>query len=101
MRLLGTLTIATGLALVSGAAFAQDTNASRGAANGAAAGGQALGPLGAIVGGVTGAAVGGAADIAGAVAAPVVGAPPSSVKRTTCVTDAAGNRRCDSVETTN
>lgn len=76
------------------------TNAEQGARNGANTGGQVLGPIGALVGSVTGAAVGGAADVAGAVTAPL--APgPSTVKRTTCVTDAAGNRRCDSIETTN
>ena len=76
------------------------SNAAQGAANGADAGGSVLGPVGAVVGGVTGAAVGGAADVAGAVVSPL--APrPGSVKRTTCVTDAAGNKRCDSVQTDN
>ena len=76
------------------------TNAAQGARNGADAGGQVLGPIGALVGSVTGAAVGGAADVAGAVTAPLAPAP-TTVKRTTCVTDTAGNRRCDSIETTN
>ncbi len=57
---------------------------------------QALGQVGAVVGAVTGAAVGGAADIAKAVTASVA---PGTVTRTTCVTDAAGNKRCDSIET--
>lgn len=76
------------------------SNAAEGARNGADAGGQVLGPVGALVGSVTGAAVGGAADVANAVTAPLAPAP-TTVKRTTCVTDAAGNRRCDSIETTN
>ena len=76
------------------------SNAAEGARNGADAGGQVLGPIGALVGSVTGAAVGGAADVADAVTAPLAPAP-STVKRTTCVTDVYGNRRCDSIETTN
>ena len=84
------------LALAPAPVLAQ-SQSQRGAAEGADTGAAVLGPVGAIVGGVTGAAVGGAADIANAVT-PV---PPTTVKHTTCVTDAAGNKRCDSVETTN
>ena len=89
--------IALCLVAMPGFALAQ-TNAQRGAAQGADTGASVLGQVGAVVGGITGAAVGGAEDVAHAVTAPVV---PGTVKRTTCVTDAAGNQRCDSIETTN
>ena len=94
------LVAAGALATVSFGAFADDTT--RGAANGAAAGDAAAGPVGAIVGGTVGGALGAASDITHAIVpgpdpAPVVVAPPSSVKQTTCVKDAAGNQRCNSV----
>ena len=97
MRRMHTMGLAAALMLTATVAMAQETNASREAAKGADAGAQALGQVGAFVGGITGAAVGGAADIANAVTPPV---PPTTVKRTTCITDAAGNKRCDSIETT-
>ncbi|MDX7950958.1 hypothetical protein P7D22_07165 [Lichenihabitans sp. Uapishka_5] len=78
--------------------FAQNA-AAVGAADGAAAGGA----VGALVGGVTGAAVGTAAGVTGAiVGAPAVEpVPPTTTRRSTCVTAADGSQRCDSVETTN
>ncbi len=83
-------------------ALAQNSTAA-GAANGAAAGEAAGGPVGGLVGGVAGAAVGTAAGVTGAIlgAPAVVDAPPTTVKRSTCITEADGSRRCDSVETTN
>ena len=86
--------VATGLAAMSVPAMADDTT--RGAANGAAAGDSVAGPVGAIVGGTVGGALGAASDVTHAI---IPGSGPATVKQTTCVKDAAGNQRCDSVET--
>ncbi|MCW6506458.1 hypothetical protein [Lichenifustis flavocetrariae] len=92
---------ATALAGSTLSTLAQNSTAA-GAADGAAAGSAAAGPIGGLVGGVTGAAVGTAAGVTGAVlGAPAAVAPPTTVRRSTCVTEPDGSQRCDSVETTN
>ena len=98
------LTLVAGATLLAATFPAMAQNAAAGAADGAAAGGSVAGPVGAVVGGVTGAAVGTAEGVTGAVLgapARVVEPAPTTVRRSTCVTQPDGSQRCDSVETTN